>query len=278
MARTTLLQRLSSVPVPWLADLDDLVARLCGKAEVAGLVVWGSGAAGAVKPESDLDVLLVWATADPPFTFVTTRVGAILAELQVVTVADVRLVVSGDDPQTAWGADVIVEALRGRILCDTGGVLATAKAQLASCKLTTPSPAEAFGSWRHAQYNVRQTRRYLLSPDPDARLAVEARLLYSFHFLLIHYFTVRGMRWRGDKEALRYWRTHEPALLHEWQAGLREPDLGRQVARYEAMHDRVYAPLGGLAPGDLDLVQSADHLAGDDAPDRALQAWSELLG
>ncbi len=162
MARATLLDRLTDVPVPWLADLDDLVTRLCGKAEVAGLVLWGSGAGGAVKPESDLDVLLVWATAVPPFTHVTTRVGTTLAELPVVSVDDVRLVATGADPQTAWGADVIVEALRGLILCDTDGVLTTAKAQLADRKLTTPSPAEAFGSWRHAQYNVRQTRRYLL--------------------------------------------------------------------------------------------------------------------
>jgi predicted nucleotidyltransferase len=277
VAQTSLVDRLNSVPCLALAELDIFVARLRHHSAVAGLVVYGSGAEEHVKPASDLDLLLVWGSGVPPFRHVTTRLGSILTELVVVSAEDVRLVASGADPIGEWGADVTIEALRGRILHDPSGVLAEAAARLKDRNLSAPSLAEGFGSWRHAQYNVRQTRRYLASPDPDARLAVEARLLYSFHFLLIHYFLVRGMRWRGDKEALRYWRTHEPILLAEWRTALREPDLDRQVARYEAMHDRVYAPLGGAAPDDVDLVEPGAAWVGDDAPERALRAWSELL-
>lgn len=277
MSQPLLVERLTSAQAVGLSDLDDLVARLTRRPDVGGLVVWGSGARGSVRPDSDLDLLLVMKMPDPPFTFVTTRVGRTLTELQVVSMADVRAVVSGSEPAGGWGSDLVVEALRGRILLDPDGELAEAVIALRGRELSAPIAAEAFESWRHAQYNVRQTRRYLASSDSDARLAVEARLLYSIHFLLIHYFSVRHMRWRGDKEALRYWRQHEPALLADWRAAIREPDLDRKVARYEACFDRVYAPLGGAAPAALDLVQPGSALSGDDAPEWALRAWNELL-
>ena len=277
MDQPSLVECLTNVARITLSDLADLVAHLRRRPEVAGLVIWASGAGGSFGSDSDLDLLLVLHESELPFTFVTTRMGETLTELQVVSLADVRAVASGIEPGSGWGADLIIEALRGRILLDPAGVLAEVAEALRNRELATPTAAEAFECWRHAQYNVRQTRRYLASPDPDARLAVEARLLYSIHFLLIHYFTVRRLRWRGDKEALRYWRQHEPALLADWRSAVGELDLERKVTRYEACFDRVYAPLGGAAPADLDLVQPGTTTVGDDAPERALRAWIDLV-
>lgn len=277
MNQTSLVDRLTRLGHVAARDLDDLAARLARHPDVAGLVVWGSGADDEFKPASDLDLLLVWRSLRPPFSFVTTRLGVTLTEIQVVSLDDILAVMGGAEPAGEWGSDHIIEALHGRILLDADGTLAHAAAALRGRDLSDPSAAEVFESWRHAQYNVRQTRRYLASPDPDAQLAVEARLLYSIHFLLIHYFTVRRMRWRGDKEALRYWRQHEPALLADWRAAVRETDVDRKVVRYEAMHDRVYAPLGGAAPTDLDLVRPGSTATGDDAPEQALRAWNDLL-
>lgn len=277
MDHPSLVERLTNVEHVGLDDLDGLVARLRRRRAVAGLVVWASGAEGSQKPDSDLDLLLVLRTPELPFTFVTTWLGETLTELQVVSLLDLHAVGAGTEPATGWGPDLIIEALRGQILLDPMGAVATAARLVNARELSAPTAMEAFENWRHAQYNVRQTRRYLASSDPDARLAVEARLLYSFHFLLIHYFTVRRLRWRGDKEALRYWRQHEPALLADWRAALAEPDLDRKVARYEACFDRVYGPLGGPAPLDLDLVQPGSTLTGDDAPERAFQAWNDLI-
>lgn len=277
MDQLSLVERLTKVGHVGLDDLDDLVARLRQRRAVAGLVVWASGAEGSQKPDSDLDLLLVLRTPEPPFTFVTTWVGATLTELQVVSLLDLHAVGAGTEPATGWGPDLIIEALRGQILLDPMGAVAAAARAVRGRELAAPTAMDAFESWRHAQYNVRQTRRYLASADPDARLAVEARLLYSLHFLLIHYFTVRRLRWRGDKAALRHWRQHEPALLADWRAALAEQDLNRKVTRYEACFHRVYAPLGGAAPLDLDLVQPGSSLTGDDAPERALRAWNDLV-
>lgn len=91
-----------------------------------------------------------------------------------------------------------------------------------------------------------------------AHAAVFARMLYSLHDILRDYFTVRGMAWPGDKEALTYWQDHEPALRAAWLAAVAATDMARKAAAWEALFPHVYAPLGGGPALGGDLIQPAN--------------------
>lgn len=139
----------------------------------------------------------------------------------------------------------------------------------------SPAPGpdvDPYSRWRHEQYNVRQTSRYLISGDEAATNAVVARMLYSLHDVLRDYFTMRGMAWPGDKEALTYWRAREPDLCSAWLATGAEADIARKVAGWEALFPRIYAPLNGFAPDEMDQIQPVARVS----PERAISAWQTL--
>lgn len=251
--------------------LEALVGRLVAQPAVAGLVLGGSHAAGQGTPWSDLDLLLVLAGPELPFTHVTTTIGGTLTEIVTCTSDDLRAVMHGGAP-AHWDVATFIRFLGGRILVDRAGMLAGA-ARWAAAQPPPGPDEDPWGQWRHAQYNVRQTRRYLASGDADARTAVVARMLYQLHDVLRDYFTLRNMAWPGDKDALRYWRHHEPALRVAWLAAVAENDLDRQVARWEALFPTVYARFGGMAAPDVDLLQPAIGTKIEEA----VVAWKKLV-
>lgn len=250
--------------------LPALVARLSAHRQVAGIVLGGSHAKGRETPWSDLDLLLVLSELDLPFTLVTTTVGGTLTEIICCTVDDLRRAASGKSP-AHWDANSFVRFFAGRVLFDRDGVIARAVAWAAD----QPAPGpdfDPFSRWRHAQYNVRQTRRYLTSGEEAARTAVVARMLYSLHDVLRDYFTMRNMAWPGDKEALSYWQEHEPALRRAWLAAVAETDIDRKVVAWQAMFPLVYARFGGVADPDMVLIQPADGIT----VTRAYESWQRL--
>lgn len=253
------------------ASLDDLVARLARRGEVAGLVPGGSHAAGRQTAWSDLDLLLVFRGPMVPFTHVTTTAGGTLTEIVCCTAGDLQAAMTGEAP-AHWDAATFVRFLRGRVLFDRAGLLDVAVAWASS----QPEPGpdlDPYGRWRHAQYNVRQTQRYLESGDAAARAAVVARMLYQLHDILIDYFMMRNMAWPGDKEALTFWQTNEPALREAWLAAVAVPDIDRKVEAWIAMFPSVYARFGGLATPEVELIQPG----ADMTIEQAYAAWRNVI-
>lgn len=269
-------ERLSVPQLPWRekdapATLEDLQARLARHVEVRGLVLGGSHGAGTQTAWSDLDLLLVLRGPGLPFTHITTSVGDMLTEIVCCTGEDLRRAEQGRSP-AHWDAATFIRFLGGRVLFDCGGDVALATAW--ACAQPALGPSEdPYGRWRHAQYNVRQTRRYLDSGDEAARTAVVARMLYTLHDVLRDYFTMRDLAWPGDKEALTYWQRHEPALRVAWLAAVAETDIDRKVDRWPTMFSPVYARFGGLAGPEVDLIQPAHGTT----IEQAYAAWTKLI-
>lgn len=253
------------------ATLSELVELLTRNQDVAGIVLGGSHAADRQTSWSDLDLLLVLRSPELPFTHVTTTVGDTLAEIVCCSQDDHRRAMAGESP-SRWDVATFVRFLRGRVLFDRDGSLAVAAAWAASRPSLGPDE-DPYGRWRHAQYNVRQTRRYLASGNEAARTAVVARMLYQLHDVLRDYFTLRDMSWPGDREALAFWQTHEPALREAWLAAVAEPDIDRKVERWVTMFPLVYARFGGLAVSRDDLIQPADGAT----IKQARMHWKQLI-
>lgn len=101
--------------------------------------------------------------------------------------------------------------------------------------------------------------------------------------VVAHYFTVRGLPWRGEKPAIRHLAAHDPGFLDRLRRCLAEPDR-RKVHHYEELARLALAPVGGLWPvGTTVVAPGAGWGAGPGASPGgtaadALAFWDSLLG
>lgn len=238
--------------IPALTDtptLDAFVARLATHPVVDGILLMGSTGSGKLTATSDYDVLLILADDPAAPQLVVTWVDNHLTEVYCTPIAALARIVA--EP-TAWLEEsdegAVVNWLRdGRVVHDRVGRLAAAQEVARAAPPLPFMPLETVhGTYFALGYNVAQAKRYLSSDDPVYREAVDFRLLYSLAEVMFAYFRVRGLPWRGEKEAIKYWSTDDPAFLADFRAYFAETDREQKVARYEALARRVLAPVGEL--------------------------------
>jgi hypothetical protein len=75
-------------------------------------------------------------------------------------------------------------------------------------------------------------------------------LCANIHWLLKNYFQVRGLVFKGEKQAIEYWQRHEPEMYETVTEFYVTQDLERQVEMVRAISERVLAPVGGLWRGN----------------------------
>ena len=265
--------------------LDAVIARLAAHDVVDGILLMGSTASGALTPTSDYDLLLVLDEPPAPLRMVNTWVDGRLTEVYCTTVRALERIVA--DPASwpdAGEEGIVVTWLRsGRIAHDRAGRLGRARETArAAPPPTLPGEREIYGAWGKIGFNVAQMRRYLASDDPVAREAVDLRLLYSLAEVVVHYFTVRRLPWRGEKPALHYLAAHDPSFLDHLRQCLAETDRRRKVERYEELARRTLAPVGGVwEAGTTMVAPGAGYGAGTEteagSAEEALAFWQRLV-
>ncbi len=266
--------------------LEAVLARLAAHDAVDGILLMGSTGTGNLTPTSDYDLLLVLAELPVPMRMVTTWVDGRLTEVYCTTVRAIERIIV--DP-AAW-ADLseegtIVNWLRsGRVAYDRTGRLQRAQ-ELAR---VAPPPAlpgerELYAAWLKAGYNVLQTRRKLTSDDPAYLLAVDYRLLvYGLGELWPNYFFARGLPWRGEVQASRYFADHDPDYLDRFWACAAEPDREHRLELYEELVRLTFAPVDEPWAAGTTVISFGPGFA-DAAPEPpgsvedALAFWRRLI-
>ena len=267
------------------ATLDELVARLARHDAVAGVLLMGSTGTAALTPTSDYDLLVVLTDLPAPLRMVTTWVGDRLTEVYCTTTAALDRIVAEPSAWSGNSEEAIVFSwlTTGRVVYDRVGRLRQTQAAAQHAPPPVPHEREAYEAWRHIGYSVVQMRRYLAASDAASRIAVDLRLLYGLFEVVLAYFAVRGVPWRGEKEAIRYWEEHDPAYLGDFRACLAESDQGRKAAWYVELARRALDPVGGLwEPGTTTVASGAGYGSGVTPPagtvEDALGFWRELSG
>ncbi len=272
--------------IPAMTDtLDSFVARLVTQAVVDGILFMGSTGSGTLNAASDYDLLLILADDPAAPQMVVTWVDGHFTEIYCTPVTALARIIA--EP-TAWreGSEEgsVINWLRdGRIVHDRAGRLANAQAAArAAPPLAVAASEGAYWAWDILGYNVAQAKRYLASDDPVYREVVDFRLLYRLAEVMTAYFTVRGLPWRGEKEAIRYWTADDPPFLARFRECLAETDRGRKVARYEELARLTLAPVGALwAKGTAMVGAGAGWGAGPDAPKGSIEAtnafWQAMV-
>lgn len=268
-----------------IETLDELVGRLARHDAVDGVLLLGSTGTAAMTPTSDYDLLVVLTELPAPLRMVTTWVGGRLTEVYATTAAALDRVVARS---AAWSSaseegTVLFWLQTGRVAYDRAGRLGHVRDQARRAPPPASHERAAYDAWQHLGYDVAQMGRYLASADPVAQIAVDLRLLYGLSDVMVAYFTVRGIPWRGEKAAIRYWQDQDSAFLDRFRACLAEPDRGAKVACYGELVHRALAPMGGPWPvGTTTVAPGAGYGTGEAPPtgtvEGALGFWRDLVG
>jgi predicted nucleotidyltransferase len=276
------VDRVSGPPWPTHAartdrlSLDQVVAALARSPAIEAVALIGS-TVGDLRPESDLDLLVVLGEDAPDLGVLLTRIGGRLAD--VVFVPSDALGRLQRSPPIDEDATKLAHWLAtGRVAHDRTG-RATAIAQALrdrSPQPTAPAPADLYGLWFSANFNLLHTRRMLASGDDLYAEAIDVRFLYQLLDLFFGYFRARGLTANGEKEALRYLRAHDRPYLALFRACLHEPDRARRVELYAELVARTVAPIGPLWPPASTAVTVREASPG--RVEEALRFWDGLFG
>jgi hypothetical protein len=116
----------------------------------------------------------------------------------------------------------------------------------------------AYGAWFGINYNLAQAQRMVQSTDPLYRQTVAIRLaVYGHADIWYGYFTLRKLPWSGDKPAVQYLRTHDPAFLALYEQFIQTADLNQKMTLYAQIAALTTAPLGGLWPSWATVINEA---------------------
>lgn len=73
--------------------------------------------------------------------------------------------------------------------------------------------------------------------------------------MLVAYFQLRGLPWRGEKEAIRYLAAQDPEFLRTFEAYTDATDRAGRLHAYERLAALAVAPCGGLWPDGVTALQ-----------------------
>ena len=229
-------------------DFESLVERLKESHNVDGLLFLGSTGQSTLNAHSDRDLLIVLDECDPSITNGTVFCDDTLVDLVIVTrqqVEDLIKAELGSISLSDSRASFFNWVPPGVIVLDRCGCLDLLRNALrrneSSPKLTE---GESVSRSDHAIYNLAQTQRMSGSPDSVYQQAVDLRMLYQLSDLMVDYFGLRGLPWRGEKEAIRYWQSFDPGFIDLFMRCCWERCRAERVRLYAELVHATIEPIG----------------------------------
>jgi len=249
--------------------LQQVLDRLARCQRVLGLLRIGSQGAPGPGTSSDLDLVLVLAGLDAmPSRVGLTWIDGQLTDLLYVAEGEMDDLLAAEgaiDGQT-WPGRIARWFAAGTVLWDRDGRLTRlCSAMSEPGRINRPDPALQHDRVWSICYNLAQNERMADSDDPLYRQALAMRLLYCVSDLMTAYFPLRGLHWEGEKAALRYWRTRDPAFAEAMDAYLAADGLEARMTRYRLLVDLTLVPVGGAwGPDHRIPAQPLPHFGADD--------------
>jgi hypothetical protein len=262
--------------------LEEVIGRLARRPVVDGLLTIGSTGRAALTPISDYDLIVILSSMPVPLHVGLTVIDGRLADLIFVATASIDEIADADtgpvDPDT-WHGRISRWLGTGTVVFDRSGRLGRAQERVKARPWLAPTSAGTLhATWFRVYYDLHQTLRLSASADPVHRTTVDLRLLFGLHAVWVGYFTVRGLLWEGDKEAVRYLEGHDPAYLARFRQCLAAGDREERLRLYTDLVDLAMAPVGERwEAGATSIVLARVGETGSDAIESALAFWRGLL-
>jgi hypothetical protein len=262
-------------------SLDAVLHRLQRHDVVDGVILIGSTGKEMLTEASDYDLYIVLSSMPAPLHVGLTWIAGRVTDLvfEQTTAVDRYLAQHDAAPRNAGQERLVRYATAGRIVLDRHTRLDRVRRRAQESRRTLqPSESDTYRLWFGINYNLLHTKRLLASNDPVYQSAVDIRLLYMTAEVVVGYFQLRGLPWRGEKEAIRYFTEHDPAFLHAFNASIAAPNRAGKMQAYEGLASLALAPLGGLWSGAVTALQFEETTGlSTETVDEVLSFWDGLL-
>lgn len=126
---------------------------------------------------------------------------------------------------------------------------------------------------------LRTAGRLVVSDDTAIQQSLDLKLNGILFDLMLDYFNFRDLLWKGEKDAVRYWKAEHPGYLDSFMECLKEPDTSQKLRLCVELAEVTAAPLGGLwedghSAFNIRLRPDSDIPS---ETERALNFWEELV-
>lgn len=244
-------------------SLDELIVRLSRRDSVDGIMVIGSTAHEELTPASDYDLVIVMSELAAPIDMGHTIVDGRDTDLRFLTVEELDDMIETERPVNPYVSNgrTLLRMGDGRIEKDESGLLERAcQKVLGGVKLELIDDYVKYDRWWLTNMFLRITRRLDRSDDPVYIQAVDLHMNGMLDYLMVDYFNFRDLLWKGEKDAVRYWTSHDPEFLRLFMDCLRESDTSHKVVLLRTLCAIAADPLGPIWEDD----HAAMHIRPDE--------------
>ena len=250
---------------PSLSDnltLNEIIQKLTNQPEIDAILLAGTTGKNTIKPYSDYDLLIILNEMEAPPSLIITTIDGILTELYFWNASDVEQVVQNPtqvEANSLPGAFVSM-VMNGKIAYDASARLEKLRTVAVQTHYAKILDHQIYAAWYSVTYNHAQNLRYFESKDPLYWVALQCRLLYCISNCLSAYFTLRSLPWRGEKEAIRYLQTNEPAYLEQFKVTITAGDIERQFPLYVQLVEQTLPKGMSVWGAGTTAVQAQPHI------------------
>lgn len=222
-------------------SLTNLIEKLKLSPRVRGIFATGT-TAKKLTPSSDIDLVIILDKNDEAIKSVYTKIENRFSDIFFF---DIDFINQLKDQQEVSGNNfdgMFLEWLmKGKIEYDPENLLLALKNRIdKNLPLQNVTDSEKRDFWIKTNYNFIANLRYYNSSDKLYQKALEIRLLYSVIELITAYFSFRGIPWRGEKVAVKYFEKHDPEFFSVFQKYTQSNNLDAKMGYYQDLFNKIF--------------------------------------
>jgi len=223
-----------------MTQLKQIIEKLKNNDKVDCVFFFGSRGKKDHKLHSDIDLAVILKRNEKDIKSVYTFIDGTFAEIFFFDLSDIKKLKKGGEinPRVSFG--VLTTWLQNAdIQFDKSGTVSSFIRQRNNIFLKVPY-SDAYKQWETSNYNYFSNKRYFDSNDPLYHEALEIRLFYCVAELITDYFLLRNIPWRGEKNAILWFKKNDPGYYKIFKAYIQASDLKERFNLYSKMFHRVF--------------------------------------
>ena len=257
--------------------LEEVLSLLKKHSLVDGILLTGSAANKTMHDSSDFDLACVVRNLPKNILGINTFIDNKFAEIFFYSPEEVERALQEKtvalNTKNGWIANWSRD---GQIILDKSGVLAKLKDKSKKMK-NQVSDTLAYRSWHDINYNFIQNSRYFHSDKKSYLQALDIKFLYSLVEIMVGYFNIRKISWKGEKDAVEWLKKNDQNFLQIFQSCMTEKDRAKKMILYETLANTVLEPAGGLWQKTTTSMVTMGEIDKDTIKN-GLNFWEGLLG
>jgi hypothetical protein len=215
----------------------EMVDVLRNNPKVLGLIEYGGAKHSDERIHGDYDLIVVLRQRDPEVESLHFYIGGVPVDLNIRSLADI---------QDIWCATEFDSVfLEGRIIYDPSNRI---KQEIEALRQRHAEVLRENHNLKVA--GMRHGARHILDKICDRQESMPILSSYLLHqgmyWLVPQYFQIRGLEFKGEKNALEYLQEHEPEIFQGIAEFYSTTEQNRQADLFQSVAEAVLEPVGGL--------------------------------